>query len=47
VPSVRTDNCATRFFKKFAGKSFLFKGIVRTDGTSSRPVARPLQVISL
>jgi len=37
---VRTDNCATRFSKNFAGKSFLFKGLVWT-------VIRPLQVISL
>jgi hypothetical protein len=28
--AVRTDNCATRFSKSFAGKSFLFKGLVQT-----------------
>jgi hypothetical protein len=38
--AVRTDNCATGFFKIFAEKSFLYKNIVRTD-------ARPLQVISI
>jgi len=38
--AVRTDNCANRFSKISAEKSFLIKDIVRT-------VARPLQVISL
>jgi hypothetical protein len=28
--AVRTDNCATDFFKNFAEKSFLFKSRVRT-----------------
>jgi hypothetical protein len=45
--AIRTDNCATRFSEKFAGKSFLFKGIVRTGWHIVRTVARSLQVISL
>jgi hypothetical protein len=37
--TVRTDNCATRFFKIFAEKSFLYKNIVRT-GWLHRPDRR-------